>query len=1312
MAKSMFPDIRIQVTVIDDDYDPDAPNFDSDPVASAGPDQYLVRDAGGGTVLTLDGSQSYALDGDDLSYQWEIVSAVPGSAPTLTSPTATSTFVTGNILAGAYTFKITVSDPSDHATSDEVVVWVVDVSTQPRLLDGCYVDTGCVIAFALSGVPPTATVQSLVVLHKVAASIGGKAAENMVLAFSSPGTAMPWRPDPVLDLRASFVIKLSVSVKIGTTQLLLQAASAGFKLAYSFAYQGLSWSDCSAACGSGVRRRALACTYVAGAETSLDDSSSAGTTATLGQCAAVLGYQGRPATSRVCFEKPCGSTGWRSGAWSTCSQSCGVGARTRLVECVDTSGSVVADSLCSQADKPAAQEECNLGQCSDLEWYYSTWTSCSQPCGNTGTQRRRALCRERATGLLVPYSRCVGASASPGAQDTTVRECNRRTCEPYYYLAGPWGTCTKACGPDGTRKGSLQCVSAVTGVETDFELCDEAGAFPVSQEEPCNRHPCQAAMYSVEVSTWSSCSAPVPGQPCGVRNRTLSCTTRHGESAPMSACESEAAKPSATLVLPATLEVCTSATEVESPCSDFCSSNDCYGHGKCVSDPQASGGGRCVCDAGFTGTHCHKGTGCVGVMLPDGTCCSTEIAANGQCCPVGFKAARSGACCPQELLDVCGECGGDAKFIDASGVCCPTALDASGACCYGGFVDACGVCNGANACAQSATIQLAPSPALSGVAEVDVFDATVGQYMQDVVSVLEKGLKTTQRLLDISNVRIRPGLRVLSQRPSGLRQRQRALAVDASTTGLEFDLLIRPDGDRPNEAVEALAVHDSWATSTHVEVSGVTVGAMAGICGNGRCEIGEQCPSAADQNNDQCCPQDCTLPQSSGCSDGTGRACSGGGACTTLVDGTGVCSCYADLGYTGQLCGQCLPGFAQLAATDGSISCVRIVTAAMQNFQPVDPSAGDPFFQEHKNILMGGAAVFGIVLVCACLCTIVKRSNKQSSKAAHKVSSGDDSSDEEDTANGGIMSMFSRRRLRHADTSDSSIVDVDTDPWMQQMDAIEEQEKKAEREKRREKRRRRAKKQLAQIDGGAVITSSDAGDESFPPSPQPNDSLLSRRRAPSLRDSNRSESFVSHGGVRVDVHDEDYDSEVPGAVGSSGGTGSASVLLARLRAGRDSRAGSEASIDRAEYVDSVGDSSSEDDRRGRTGSIRRQRSLRGMHRDRSGSHRTPDPLTKRGSHASLRNANNDAGDVSSSRKRSGFQASRGTSSRRLGRDLFAPSTSLFDTGGGPSSSSEDDDDDAATYADSGGEREYSLAARAPRNHEGLDSFQSLPGSMD
>lgn len=91
---------------------------DSFPVADAGEDQSATFI---GSIIQLDGSQSFDPDGDPITYHWEFVSTPPGSGATLSDPANSKpTFTVDKY--GTYDVQLVVSDPWATSSPDIVTV--------------------------------------------------------------------------------------------------------------------------------------------------------------------------------------------------------------------------------------------------------------------------------------------------------------------------------------------------------------------------------------------------------------------------------------------------------------------------------------------------------------------------------------------------------------------------------------------------------------------------------------------------------------------------------------------------------------------------------------------------------------------------------------------------------------------------------------------------------------------------------------------------------------------------------------------------------------------------------------------------------------------------------------------------------------------------------------------------------------------------------------------------------------------------------------------------------------------------------------
>ena len=98
--------------------------LNSKPVAKAGADQSATV----GTTLTLDGSNSFDVDGNPLTYTWSITTRPTGSVATLTNPTSlTPSFVLDK--AGTYVVQLIVNDGT--VNSEPATTTVSTINSKP-----------------------------------------------------------------------------------------------------------------------------------------------------------------------------------------------------------------------------------------------------------------------------------------------------------------------------------------------------------------------------------------------------------------------------------------------------------------------------------------------------------------------------------------------------------------------------------------------------------------------------------------------------------------------------------------------------------------------------------------------------------------------------------------------------------------------------------------------------------------------------------------------------------------------------------------------------------------------------------------------------------------------------------------------------------------------------------------------------------------------------------------------------------------------------------------------------------------------------
>jgi hypothetical protein len=90
---------------------------DAPPVANAGPSQTITAT---GTLVHLDGTQSYDLAGLPITYQWSFLSKPAGSNATLSAPTTAKPSFTADVL-GDYSVQLVVTDSLGTASSPSSV---------------------------------------------------------------------------------------------------------------------------------------------------------------------------------------------------------------------------------------------------------------------------------------------------------------------------------------------------------------------------------------------------------------------------------------------------------------------------------------------------------------------------------------------------------------------------------------------------------------------------------------------------------------------------------------------------------------------------------------------------------------------------------------------------------------------------------------------------------------------------------------------------------------------------------------------------------------------------------------------------------------------------------------------------------------------------------------------------------------------------------------------------------------------------------------------------------------------------------------
>lgn len=523
---------------------------------------------------------------------------------------------------------------------------------------------------------------------------------QVVLMYQAPGSAAPAMQVATLcaataacgsALAVNWTVPASVSpspTTAGTAGFTFQVtyltqdsastatSSPPFAIAAPAAYHASSWSACSEACGEGNRTRSVECVETAAA------LAGGGSPLVAGVCAGPA-----PAALESCFVKPClnGSLAYRVASWAPCPVPCGGGSQAAVLQCVNSTGAVVASSLCAAAAVVPPQpttRACNGQPCESYSWSPGPWQPCSAPCGGSGHRLREVQCVGSFGSVDAQAVACAG-QAKPALREA----CNAQACPAgFRWQTSAWRACSVACG-SGTTSRTATCVNSDGTPAPSAASCSEPQP---ALTRACNTQPCSSGAHRWVAGTWSSCSVACGG---GTRSRVASCVDGTGKPVSASMC-SAAATPVTSAGC--NLDTCDPCVRLNNTCG--------APGGQCVA-------GSCVCSAGHGGPFCRASvTQCsTGVLDRDGGCCGSALAStNGTCCGGSSPVLdRDGMCCTSGSLDECGQCDG-ASILDSRGSCCASAvLDAAGRCCASGEVDSCGVCDGSGfTCGIAARLSL------------------------------------------------------------------------------------------------------------------------------------------------------------------------------------------------------------------------------------------------------------------------------------------------------------------------------------------------------------------------------------------------------------------------------------------------------------------------------------------------------------------------------------------------------------------------------------------------------------------------------
>lgn len=195
----------------------------------------------------------------------------------------------------------------------------------------------------------------------------------------------------------------------------------------------------------------------------------------------------------------CISGRWRYSSWDSCSLPCGGGIRRRTASCVDRSGTSLNRQYCGDILE-AMRESCNTEHCP--RWSIGEWRSCSTSCAR-GYQTRVVLCKLGDTVL--------NDAACTSQMPDKMQSCKQSIpCPQWTYT--PWSFCSQSCGVGYQNRRSM-C--------NGIGLCNMDDQAILHQLCP-NLLPCvDLTKYEWSFDDWTDCSITCGIE--GVKMRSASC---------------------------------------------------------------------------------------------------------------------------------------------------------------------------------------------------------------------------------------------------------------------------------------------------------------------------------------------------------------------------------------------------------------------------------------------------------------------------------------------------------------------------------------------------------------------------------------------------------------------------------------------------------------------------------------------------------------------------------------------------------------------------------------------------------------------
>lgn len=194
---------------------------------------------------------------------------------------------------------------------------------------------------------------------------------------------------------------------------------------------------------------------------------------------------------------------WTASQYAVCSQTC-EGVQRRNVSCTcslpDGSPAIGTDADCDRDDPrltPIDSRSCGV-ECASYSWLAGNWSSCSNVCA-PGTRTRTVSClKERMGRVFITGERdCLDPAVAAQIGSKPVL---RESCDfPCSYSTGAWSECNVTCG-GGERNRSVTCqrieedgstrTVAISDCEAD---ASQVGPKPPARQE-CNTDECGKAV--------------------------------------------------------------------------------------------------------------------------------------------------------------------------------------------------------------------------------------------------------------------------------------------------------------------------------------------------------------------------------------------------------------------------------------------------------------------------------------------------------------------------------------------------------------------------------------------------------------------------------------------------------------------------------------------------------------------------------------------------------------------------------------------------------------------------------------------------